>query len=249
MKFWTLDGFDPNKILLQSVCYLLKEETDVACVHVKNPLQQPSQKDNVVDLENLCTYVGLPSSTLYKIADILNLDVISYDYSSYGISTGKLSEKHHYRSIQLLYNFMSNKLGIDDQRIIIWGKSLGTVSSVHISKIHKVHHQMSIVHRRKDDIWALKHVVKLSKRYPGSRLVKALSLAAFGYAVTISSLTKSSKYKINEIFIIVYVSYQLILTGVELHHNDFTRENIFQIPKISKKLLLLSVKVQEMVQN
>ncbi|KRY59997.1 hypothetical protein T03_4690 [Trichinella britovi] len=108
---------------------------------------------------------------------------------------------------------------------------------------------MSIVHRRKDDIWALKHVVKLSKRYPGSRLVKALSMAAFGYAVTISSLTKSSKYKINEIFIIVYVSYQIILTAVELHHNDFTRENIFQIPKISKKLLLLSVKVQEMVQN
>ncbi|KRZ61210.1 Alpha/beta hydrolase domain-containing protein 17C [Trichinella nativa] len=130
MKFWTLDGFDPNKILPQSVCYLLKEETAVACVHVKNPLQQPSQKNNVVDLENLCTYVGLPSSTLYKIADILNLVVISYDYSSYGISTGKLSEKHHYRSIQLLYNFMSNKLGIDDQRIIIWGKSLGTVPSV-----------------------------------------------------------------------------------------------------------------------
>ncbi|KRZ61197.1 hypothetical protein T02_5646 [Trichinella nativa] len=108
---------------------------------------------------------------------------------------------------------------------------------------------MSIVHYRKDDIWVLKYVVKLSKRYPGSRLAKALSLAAFGYAVTISSLTKSSKYKINEIFIIVYVSYQLILTAVELHHNDFTRENIFQIPKISKKLLLLSVKVQEMVQN
>ncbi|KRY60021.1 Alpha/beta hydrolase domain-containing protein 17C [Trichinella britovi] len=130
VQFWNLDGFDPNKILPQSVCYLLKEETDVACVHVKNPLQQPSEKDNVVDLENLCTYVGLPSSTLYKIADILNLDVISYDYSSYGISTGKLSEKHHYRSIQLLYNFMSNKLGIDDQRIIIRGKSLGTIPFV-----------------------------------------------------------------------------------------------------------------------
>ncbi|OUC40994.1 hypothetical protein D917_00527 [Trichinella nativa] len=106
MKFWTLDGFDPNKILPQSVCYLLKEETAVACVHVKNPLQQPLQK------------------------------------------------------------------------------------VIFISKIHKVHHQMSIVHYGKDDIWALKYVVKLSKRYPGSRLAKALSLVAFGYAVTISSLTK-----------------------------------------------------------
>ncbi|XP_003376455.1 abhydrolase domain-containing protein FAM108C1 [Trichinella spiralis] len=155
MKFWTLDGFDPNKIL--------------------------SQSDNVVDLENLCTYVGLLSSTLYKIADILSLDVISYDYPSYGFSTGKLSEKHHYRSIQLVYNFMSNKLGIDDQRIIIWGQSLGTVPSVQflptgelISKIQKVHHQTLIVHFGKDDIRALKHVVKLSERYPRSRSVKAV---------------------------------------------------------------------------
>ncbi|KAL1232626.1 Alpha/beta hydrolase domain-containing protein [Trichinella spiralis] len=141
-------------------------------------------KPNLYNFEQMR---GLLSSTLYKIADILSLDVISYDYPSYGFSTGKLSEKHHYRSIQLVYNFMSNKLGIDDQRIIIWGQSLGTVPSVqflptglfcdqfnNISKIQKVHHQTLIVHFGKDDIRALKHVVKLSERYPRSRSVKAV---------------------------------------------------------------------------
>ncbi|KRZ18694.1 Alpha/beta hydrolase domain-containing protein 17C, partial [Trichinella zimbabwensis] len=79
--------------------------------------------DNAVDL----------GTTLYNIAETLSLDVISYDYPSYGLSTGKLSEKHIYRSIQLVYNFMSNKLGIDGQKIIIWGKSLGTVPSIQFS--------------------------------------------------------------------------------------------------------------------
>ncbi|KAL1239199.1 Alpha/beta hydrolase domain-containing protein 17C [Trichinella pseudospiralis] len=131
-KIWTLQGFDADKVLSQTVCYLLKEETDIACVHVKNPGKQPSRKvilyshDNAVDL-------GMVLTTLYNIAETLNLDVISYDYPSYGLSTGKLSEKHLYRSIQCVYNFMSNKLGIDDQKIIIWGKSLGTVPSIQFS--------------------------------------------------------------------------------------------------------------------
>ncbi|KRZ78988.1 Alpha/beta hydrolase domain-containing protein 17C [Trichinella papuae] len=163
LKIWTLQGIDTNEMLLQSVCYLLKEETDVAC-------------DNAVDF-------GMVITTLYNIAETLSLDVISYDYPSYGLSTGKLSEKHLYRSIQLVYNFMSNKLGIDGQKIIIWEKSLGTVPSiqfsptkrpVRFSKIRKVHHQTLIVHGSKDEICALKHILKLSERCPGFRSVKVV---------------------------------------------------------------------------
>lgn len=57
---------------------------------------------NAVDLGQMCSfYIGLGSR--------INCNVFSYDYSGYGISTGKPSEKNLYADIEAAWQVLRNK--------------------------------------------------------------------------------------------------------------------------------------------
>ena len=59
-----------------------------------------------------------------------HLSSCSYDYSGYGVSTGKPSEKNIYADIDCAWNTLRNKYGITPERIILDGQSIGTVPTV-----------------------------------------------------------------------------------------------------------------------
>lgn len=57
---------------------------------------------NAVDLGQMCSfYIGLGSR--------INCNVFSYDYSGYGVSTGKPSEKNLYADIEAAWQVLRNK--------------------------------------------------------------------------------------------------------------------------------------------
>ncbi len=64
----------------------------------------------------------------------LGINLITFDYRSYGKSTGRLNEKNSYIDGELAYNFVVDSLGFTPEKIFIAGRSLGTSIATYLSK-------------------------------------------------------------------------------------------------------------------
>jgi abhydrolase domain-containing protein 17 len=59
-----------------------------------------------------------------EIRDI-GFGVFAYDYQGYGTSQGKPSEYNAYRDIDAAYNYLTQRLGVPANQIILYGRSVG----------------------------------------------------------------------------------------------------------------------------
>jgi len=86
---------------------------------------------NAVDLGAISSfYMGLGSN--------INCNIFSYDYSGYGASSGRPSEKNLYADIEAAWNFLRTKYGVSPENIILYGQSIGTVPTVDLASKHEV---------------------------------------------------------------------------------------------------------------
>jgi fermentation-respiration switch protein FrsA (DUF1100 family) len=63
----------------------------------------------------------------------LGVSVFAYDYRGYGTSQGKPSEQNAYEDIEAAYRYLIDLLGISPNQIILYGRSLGSGTSVEIA--------------------------------------------------------------------------------------------------------------------
>lgn len=63
----------------------------------------------------------------------LGFAVFSYDYRGYGTSQGKPTETTTYKDIDAAYNYLTQQLGIDPKKIILYGRSVGGGPSVDLA--------------------------------------------------------------------------------------------------------------------
>nr|XP_046208651.1 alpha/beta hydrolase domain-containing protein 17A-like isoform X2 [Oncorhynchus gorbuscha] len=81
---------------------------------------------NAVDLGQMSSfYIGLGTR--------INCNIFSYDYSGYGVSTGKPSEKNLYADIDAAWQALRIRYGISPENIILYGQSIGTVPTVDLA--------------------------------------------------------------------------------------------------------------------
>lgn len=59
--------------------------------------------------------------------------LLSYDYSGYGTSSGKPSEKNLYADIDAAWHALRNRFGTLPENIILYGQSIGTVPTVDLA--------------------------------------------------------------------------------------------------------------------
>jgi fermentation-respiration switch protein FrsA (DUF1100 family) len=64
--------------------------------------------------------------------------VFAYDYEGYGTSQGKPSEKQVYQDVEAVYDYLVVNLKVPPERIIIFGKSVGSGPAVHIAAIRPI---------------------------------------------------------------------------------------------------------------
>lgn len=72
---------------------------------------------------------------LVNLGHILKVDFFCYDYNGYGLSTGQACESILYSNVIQAYNFLKEKYDYLDEEIVIYGQSIGTVSSVHLAAL------------------------------------------------------------------------------------------------------------------
>ncbi|POI21721.1 hypothetical protein CIB84_014532 [Bambusicola thoracicus] len=81
---------------------------------------------NAVDLGQMSSfYIGLGTR--------INCNIFSYDYSGYGASTGKPSERNLYSDIDAAWQALRTRYGISPENIILYGQSIGTVPTVDLA--------------------------------------------------------------------------------------------------------------------
>jgi fermentation-respiration switch protein FrsA (DUF1100 family) len=107
----------------------------MACMYVRcstiNRFTILFSHGNAVDLGQMSSfYIGLGTR--------INCNIFSYDYSGYGGSSGKPSEKNLYADIEAAWNCLRTRFGISPENIILYGQSIGTVPTVDLASKFEV---------------------------------------------------------------------------------------------------------------
>ncbi|KAF9680679.1 hypothetical protein SADUNF_Sadunf06G0146700 [Salix dunnii] len=69
----------------------------------------------------------------------LRVNIMSYDYSGYGASSGKPSEFNTYHDIEATYNCLKKDYGIKQEDLIVYGQSVGSGPTLHLaSRLQKL---------------------------------------------------------------------------------------------------------------
>ncbi|XP_053977036.1 alpha/beta hydrolase domain-containing protein 17B isoform X3 [Hylaeus anthracinus] len=82
--------------------------------------------------------LGQMSSFYLGLGSRINCNVFSYDYSGYGVSSGKPSEKNLYADIDAAWHALRTRYGINPDNIILYGQSIGTVPTVDLAARYEV---------------------------------------------------------------------------------------------------------------
>ncbi|KAK7411609.1 hypothetical protein VNO78_03044 [Psophocarpus tetragonolobus] len=63
----------------------------------------------------------------------LRVNIMSYDYSGYGASTGKPSEFNTYYDIEAVYECLKSEYGTKQEDLILYGQSVGSGPTIHLA--------------------------------------------------------------------------------------------------------------------
>ena len=100
----------------------------IAAVHLRNPHARYTvlfSHGNGEDLGNNLEFLA-------RMRDA-GFDVLAYDYSGYGLSTGRPSERAAYVDAEAAYDYLTRTAGVPPERIIVHGRSLGGALAAHVA--------------------------------------------------------------------------------------------------------------------
>ncbi|KAK3212297.1 hypothetical protein Dsin_017003 [Dipteronia sinensis] len=99
-----------------------KRGNQVVAVYIKNPAARLTvlySHGNAADL-------GQMYELFYELSFHLRVNLMGYDYSGYGQSTGKPSEQNTYCDIEAVYKCLEEKYGVKEEDVILYGQSVGS---------------------------------------------------------------------------------------------------------------------------
>ncbi|KAF8399083.1 hypothetical protein HHK36_014949 [Tetracentron sinense] len=95
---------------------------EIVAVHVKYPKASATllySHGNAADL-------GQMFELFVKLSARLRINLMGYDYSGYGQSTGKPTECNTYADIEAAYKCLKEQYGVKDEQLILYGQSVGS---------------------------------------------------------------------------------------------------------------------------
>ena len=96
-------------------------------------LLENKKKLTIIISQNSKSDLGKIYPRLIDMSNILNCNIISYDYSGFGFSSGKSTIEKINNDIEEVINFSLNFLEIKLEEIVLFGKKIGTIPSIYIT--------------------------------------------------------------------------------------------------------------------
>lgn len=107
----------------------------VACMYVRNT---DSPKFTILFSHGNAVDLGQMSSFFVGLGTRINCNIMAYDYSGYGASTGKPSEANIYADSEAAWQALRTRYGLLPNQIILYGQSIGTACAVDLATRHEV---------------------------------------------------------------------------------------------------------------
>ncbi|KAK8569158.1 hypothetical protein V6N13_107020 [Hibiscus sabdariffa] len=102
---------------------------DIVAVHIKHPKASATllySHGNAADL-------GQMFELFVELCNRLRINLMGYDYSGYGRSTGKPTECNTYADIDAAYKCLKEEYGVKDEQLILYGQSVGSGPTVDLA--------------------------------------------------------------------------------------------------------------------
>ncbi|KAF7137530.1 hypothetical protein RHSIM_Rhsim07G0132300 [Rhododendron simsii] len=106
-----------------------KRGNKIVAFYLRNPCARLTllySHGNAVDLGQLF-------DLFVQIKANLRVNLIGYDYSGYGASTGKPSELNTYADIEAVYECLQTEYGVSQEDLILYGQSVGSGPTLHLA--------------------------------------------------------------------------------------------------------------------
>ncbi|XP_019176377.1 PREDICTED: protein ABHD17C-like isoform X1 [Ipomoea nil] len=106
-----------------------KRGTEIVAMYVRNPAASLTllySHGNAAD-------VGQMYELLCELSLHLRVNLMGYDYSGYGLSTGKASEQNTYADIEAAYRCLSETYGVKEEDVILYGQSVGSGPTIDLA--------------------------------------------------------------------------------------------------------------------
>jgi len=107
----------------------------IACMFVRC---SPNARFTILHSHGNAVDLGQMSSFYMGLGSRINCNIFSYDYSGYGASSGKPSEKNLYSDIESAWTALRTQYGVSPENILLYGQSIGTVPTVDLASRYEV---------------------------------------------------------------------------------------------------------------
>lgn len=107
-----------------------KRGNKIACLYISNPKKE-NIKYTILFSHGNAADLGMLTGFYCRLVHQLNVNLFSYDYSGYGRSSGKPSEKNLYSDIEAAWQELTKR--VSNNSILLYGQSIGTAPVVDLA--------------------------------------------------------------------------------------------------------------------
>ncbi|CAB3981963.1 alpha beta hydrolase domain-containing 17C [Paramuricea clavata] len=107
-----------------------KQGNNICCMYVKT---SPSARFTLLFSHGNAVDLGQMSSFYIGLGQRINCNILSYDYSGYGESSGSPSEGNLYADIEAAWQAARLKYNLSPESIVLYGQSIGTVPTIDLA--------------------------------------------------------------------------------------------------------------------
>lgn len=107
----------------------------IACMYVKNT---STPQYTVLFCHGNAVDLGQMSSFFVGLGSRINCNILAFDYSGYGCSTGSASESNLYKDTEAAFQTLLSRYRLQPDQVILYGQSIGTVAITDLATRHEV---------------------------------------------------------------------------------------------------------------
>ncbi|KAK7389153.1 hypothetical protein VNO78_23986 [Psophocarpus tetragonolobus] len=112
----------PRRENVRVVKFRTRRGTEIVGVYVAHPLA----KSTILYSHGNAADIGHMYELYVELSTHLRVNLLGYDYSGYGQSSGKPSENNTYADIEAAYKYLEENYGTKQEDIILYGQSVGS---------------------------------------------------------------------------------------------------------------------------